>query len=327
MKKLIAIILLVSVSIITNAKIVKLSVDMTGYTVNANGIHVWGDFQDEAGFATDWDPALTAMAQVGTSNIYEVVINVPAHKTYLYQYINGFFSYEVEFVPNESKANPNLDYRWIYVDSLNNDTTSIGAIRFSGNAPVGQYLLRTKVNMSSETVAAKGVHVAGSNNAWNTTSQFMYSFDNQVYEHMAYIDSLIDSITFKYINGNAAAGYETVPIACAFNLNRLQTMQKDTMLEPICFATCNICKPLSAESPVFANNMSVFPNPASQWIEISNAPINTKSIQIINAVGKLVFINHGYLNSINIENLASGYYILRVTDNTGNTSNRKFSKL
>jgi hypothetical protein len=59
-----------------------------GGTVSANGIHVAGDFQSEAGFPGDWDPATTALVNIGGTNKWTVTLNIPAGN-YAYKFING----------------------------------------------------------------------------------------------------------------------------------------------------------------------------------------------------------------------------------------------
>jgi len=46
---------------------VTVQVDMTGQTIASAGVHVAGSFQG-------WDPAATALIQVGTTDIYEATV-------------------------------------------------------------------------------------------------------------------------------------------------------------------------------------------------------------------------------------------------------------
>lgn len=59
---------------------VKLSVDLGKETPSANGVHVAGDFQG-------WNPGATRMAQVGTSNVFEVAVGMKAGDR-AYKFIN-----------------------------------------------------------------------------------------------------------------------------------------------------------------------------------------------------------------------------------------------
>lgn len=64
-------------------------VDMNAQTVGANGVHVAGSFQSEAGVATgDWQPGATALADADLDGVYTVTVSIPAG-TYEFKFING----------------------------------------------------------------------------------------------------------------------------------------------------------------------------------------------------------------------------------------------
>src|SRR3989344_125947 len=133
-------IILVSVAIllasnITFAKKIKFSVDMTGIAISPFGMHISGDFQTLAGFSGgDWMSNNTPLTQeISDTNIYSIVVDIPAFAKYEYKFVNGDQFYEAEFVPEESRVGYNFnDSRWIYLDSLADDTTFVGAILFGG---------------------------------------------------------------------------------------------------------------------------------------------------------------------------------------------------
>ena len=100
--------------------------------------------------------------------------------------------YEVENVPWESQVgfvNSILNTnRWIYIDSLADDTTDIGAVIFRQNAPAGFTLIRFKVDMHEEaSISPNGVHVAGNFQGWDPTKIRLYSFGVGVYEIIAFM--------------------------------------------------------------------------------------------------------------------------------------------
>jgi hypothetical protein len=130
----------VFISSISFAKKIKFSVDMDTITPNVNGIHITGDFQDEAGYPADWDPATTELIKESpSSTIYSIVLDLPAFNKYEFKFVNGIFSYEMEFVPVESRVLYNfLDNRWVYLDSLSNDTQIVKPVIYSSNAPAGK---------------------------------------------------------------------------------------------------------------------------------------------------------------------------------------------
>src|SRR3954469_23594326 len=139
MKKFLLLLTAFSISSFAFAKKVKFSVDMSSAdSVSSKGVHVMGDFQIAAGYAKIWDPGLTEMTKEGTTNIYSIVVNIPAGKKYEYTFINGDLGYEGEYVPDQSRLSDTLANRWIFIDSLDNGITDIGAIQFSTNAPAGK---------------------------------------------------------------------------------------------------------------------------------------------------------------------------------------------
>ena len=58
-------------------------VDMSQQTLSPDGVHVAGDFQQQAGYASNWDPAATELTDADNDEIYEVTVSLPAG-TYLY---------------------------------------------------------------------------------------------------------------------------------------------------------------------------------------------------------------------------------------------------
>ena len=66
----------------------------------------------------------------------------------------------------------------------------------------------------------------------------------------------------------------------------------------------------------------IYPNPASDFIRIS-ADVAVKSIEIVDLLGKQVFVSHKPLKSINVSNFNRGLYILKITTtNSASTTKR-----
>ncbi|MES2388740.1 MAG: alpha-amylase family glycosyl hydrolase [Bacteroidota bacterium] len=63
-------------------------VNMSRLTVAAAGVHIAGDFQSEAGFPADWNPATTQLSDSDANGIYELKANLPTG-IYRYKFING----------------------------------------------------------------------------------------------------------------------------------------------------------------------------------------------------------------------------------------------
>jgi hypothetical protein len=333
MKKLSLLVLLTFTLSAAFAKRVKFAVDMTGYAVDSAGIHIASDFQKALGFPEDFSTESVKLKQEGTSNIFSIVVNIPAFKKYEFKYVNGDKGYQAEFVPLESRALFNFsDFRWLYVDSLRNDTTFVGAIKFEGNAPEGKTLVRFEVQLPTKMILdKKGIHLAGDFQGWNSAETFMYSFDGIVHEYIAYFDDKIKENSYKFINGNDNTKYEIVPGLCRKAGNRYLNIEKDTVLSPICYADCIACPPIIATNDAqLIHNINVFPNPFGETLTIQfkddskyhDIELMDQLGRIINKVTQHADNQYFYEN----KNLPTGIYFLKITDNKNNTANYKIIK-
>ena len=303
------------------AKKVKFAVDMTGQTVSINGVHVSGDFQTIAGFpGGDWQPNTTKLSQSTLdTNLYSIVVDLPAFTKYEYKFVNGDQFYESEFVPVESRVGYNFnDNRWLYIDSLSDDTTYIGAILFSGNAPKGLNLLRFLVDVKYVGAdKVNGLHVAGSFQNNNPLTDILYSFGSNVYEVISYVDTGLH--TFKYFNGKTLATAETVPSPCANNGSRYISVTKDTVLPLVCFSSCEACIPNGINQlNTSKNSMYIYPNPVQVNSSIYISQIkDIKSVSIVDMTGKLMKQETVLVsNNIDLQGISAGIYILNISNQT-----------
>jgi hypothetical protein len=325
MKNLLIALLLVSTLQSAFAKKVKFAVDLTGQVISPNGVHITGDFQELAGFpGGDWTSDQTSLTQEGTSDIYSIVVEIPAFRKYEYKFLNGDQFYEAEFVPVESRVGYNFnDNRWIYVDSLSTDTFFVGAIQFAANAPAGLNLVRLLVDMQNESVASSGVHVAGSFQNGNYTASILYSFEPKVYEAIYFVPA--GTIDYKYVNGNASSNSETVPSACASSgSNRQIPVQNDTVLAVHCFASCEACTSVGIKETESNNSAKLIPNPTNSTSQlVLNKVAAGDKVFVTNLLGSVV----GEYSSVNgnltlsRNNLSNGVYFVNVqhTDNSHST--------
>jgi alpha-amylase len=333
MKRIIVVLSLALICMQAEAKKVKMTVDMRGLPKNITGIHVFGDFQAAAGFAGgDWIPGSTLMTQeLADTNLYTVVFDAPAFHLYMYQFINGDQSYEVEFVPIESRVlYQNIDYRWFYLDSLNSDTTVLAPVRFGRNAPQDKYLLRYRVDMQniSGGVSSKGVHAADTLNSWNATTQRMYSFDGKVYEYITYIDSTPASMMhYIYADGNTNSDYEVLENGCGVNGIREIVIAKDSMLPVVCYTACSACVP-NGVTNLASESFSVSPNPTSGVLQISNSS-SIEKIEIRDLLGR-VLLTQAYSAtnqaSIDLSSFSNGILIVEVYDKLGMITAKRIVK-
>jgi hypothetical protein len=269
MNKYLLLIILTLTITAANAKKVRFSVDMTGQTVSPNGVHVAGDFQDEAGFeGGDWQSNTTVMTNETGTEIYSVLVDIPAFAKYEYKFINGDQWYEVEFVPLESRVGYDFnDNRWIYVDSIYNDTLLFPPVLFSGNAPAEFYLLRLKVDMSlEESIDPAGIHVAADLNNWDPSADILYSFVDDIYEKILYVQIWpgYAQCSYRFVNGIEDEGYEIVPAECSVYGNRYIEIPKDSVVETVCFNECTACGAQSVPGVIRSDRPQIYPNPFSE---------------------------------------------------------------
>jgi alpha-amylase len=69
--------------------LVTFRVNMRGQTVTRAGVHVMGNFQTLAGYATNWDPTTIALTDNNGDDIYEAQVALPAPGRFFYRFVNG----------------------------------------------------------------------------------------------------------------------------------------------------------------------------------------------------------------------------------------------
>lgn len=319
---------LIMASFVSYGKKVKFAVDMTGQTVSANGVHIAGDFQTAAGFSGgDWISNTTTLTQEGATTIYSIVVELPAFAKYEYKFINGDQFYEAEFVPVESRVGYDFDdNRWLYVDSLANDTTFVGAIVFAANAPDGKDLVRLYVDMQNETVSTDGIHVAGDFQNWDPQATILYNFQNAIYEVIAYVDS--GTIAYKFYNGNTLLATETVPSDCAVSDNRSVTISDHTLLDVVCFSSCTTCGSAAGIQELATVSISLAPNPTASVTQLTVSAVSGTYSVIVSDMNGQVVRSYADCNSATVQlekaALHSGLYFVTIQQNGTTTAPAKW---
>ncbi|APY10284.1 hypothetical protein BWZ22_03110 [Seonamhaeicola sp. S2-3] len=147
-----------------------------------------------------------------------------------------------------------------------------------------------KVDMSAETVSADGVHVVGSINGWNTTSNPLTQ-EGSTSIYSATIQVNPGWHEFKYLNGNAWGTEETANLPCAAsNGNRFLYINESgeaVNLTPVPFGGCNDASTgftttfnidLSSESSISENGVHMAGS-LNGW--------STDNLQLINHTGSI----------------------------------------
>ncbi|MDG2425038.1 MAG: plastocyanin/azurin family copper-binding protein [Flavobacteriales bacterium] len=121
------------------------------------------------------------------------------------------------------------------------------------------YNVTIRVDMSNQTVAAEGVHVAGAFQGWDPGATALTTPGLGIYEYSMQLSS--GSYQFLYINGNTWDGQEVVPGECGADngqggFNRTLVLTGTVLEDVVCFNSCSACEgctdPFSAEYDPFA---------------------------------------------------------------------------
>ena len=207
---------------------VTFQVDMNAQTVNANGVHVAGDFQADAGFPGNWNPGSTMLTDGDGDGIYEVTVSIPPG-TYNYKYVNGNAWGQDESVPVGCAVSNNRQV------VISGDTAlpayCYGTCNVLCTAPT--YPVQFRVDMSTEC-NWDSVDVAGDFNSWGgTTNLLAQSGTPGVYATTLFLSNGIYGYKFrKYYNGSIV--WESIA-------NRSITVSGPVSTDITCFNSDSAC--------------------------------------------------------------------------------------
>ncbi len=227
---------------------VTFQVDMNGETVSPNGVHVAGNWQDEAGFPGEWDPSASEMTDDNADGIYELTVDVPPGD-YEYKFINDNAWGADEAVPVVCQRGGGNSNRVFVVSDWHADVANLPdgyvlpAVEFGGSAAAGQVALRLQIDMANQTVGELGVHVAGSFSTpvWTPQLSKAWEVGNGKYAFVASVP-ITAPYQYKFLNGDFWGTDEGVPAECATDGNRFVAIgDVDVTTESFCFGTCGPC--------------------------------------------------------------------------------------
>jgi len=219
---------------------------MNGETVSENGLHVAGNWQDDAGLPGEWDPSTAELTDGDGDGIYEYTATVPPGQ-YEYKFINDNDWPGVESVPLTNQKGGGNDNRVFSVSQWHADNggLTLPAITWSGSAPAGEVAVRLMIDMSNQEVGDLGVHVAGnfSNPEWTPQLSKAFEVANGKYAFVANVAPEAD-YQYKFLNGDFWGTDESAPDACGTDGNRVVSVgSEDVVTEAYCFGTCDLCAP------------------------------------------------------------------------------------
>src|SRR6056297_2523294 len=230
-KRLLLVVLIILPFNLLKAQNVNLTfrVDMSKETVSPDGVHIAGDFQQEAGFSSDWDPSATEMTDSDNDNIYEITVSIPSG-TWYYKFINGDGWTDKPETPdpycsvNDGSGNYNREVK------LDTQSLILPVVKFdSCNA-----IVKFSVNMKKESIATEGIHVmgnfqkaAGYPENWSASSIQMKD-ENGDSLYKTKLELPPGSYEYVYVNGNLPSSGENPPSDCTIddgNGNRVRTFE------------------------------------------------------------------------------------------------------
>ncbi len=230
---------------------VTFQVDMNGQTVSPLGVHVAGNWQEEAGFPGDWQPNTAQLADGNSDGIYTLTVDIPAGQ-YEYKFLNGNNWPFEEGIPAVSQKGGGNSNRFFAVTDWHADNGGwmMPANLFGGSAPAGRVAVRLQIDMANQTISDLGVHVAGDIITPNWTPGYGAATQSSGTKY-AYVTHVNPSASYQYkfVNGNdweindVGVG-EFVPAPCGNGGNRVvEVATSDLILEASCFGSCDLCAP------------------------------------------------------------------------------------
>jgi hypothetical protein len=231
---------------------VTLSVNMTGLTVDPNGVHVAGSFQQESGATGDWKEGETAMQDVG-GGIYSYTTSATIPDgVYEFKFINGNVWSKEEQIPLKSQVGGGSSNRFFVVDG--NDVTLL-PVTFSGSSLIEggttRSLLRFTVDLTGTTLDPAGVSVvgdwqilAGGAQNWAIGQNRLYDIipgdGLDIFTGIFYVPSTSTSFEYNFANDNDTL--ETVEAACTTATTSIAGSRVVTISGPTavqyCFGKC-----------------------------------------------------------------------------------------
>ena len=222
---------------------VTFSVDMNNETVAAEGVHVAGNFQG-------WDPAGTMMADDDMDGVYEVTVDVSDTLGLVeYKFINGNAWGADEAAPAACAWNGGTNRYFEPMGDTVLDTPCFGQCGACGTTTI-----LFQIDMSQEdAINPVGVHMNGNFNGWDGANFLMMddADGDMIYTYVATIDGAaltpVDTVEFKFVNGNAWGFDENPDGECADQGNRFIALGGGDMVyeanpgQPYCYNTCGSC--------------------------------------------------------------------------------------
>ena len=190
----------------------------------------------------------------------------------------------------------------------------------------------SKIVQSANNVNAttnKYIHITYKNNS-ATNNQLRFQFRHSGDNFAAYVGTNetinTSSADFEVLTIDLTGQTEWTGLTQDFQLgirdtdNGNKASAGDLEIDSIVFSSSAT---LSLEDTVFSNSISIYPNPASNFINITSRNTILK-VQIFDITGKKVSDFKNFKsNTLDVSSLTSGIYLMKIADNNNNNSTKK----
>jgi hypothetical protein len=208
-----------------------------------------------------------------------------------------------------------------------------------------------KMDENGEVISSKQILVSNNALDWSTIptmSSVTFEHDMKdhhlVYNNYSFNEGLrdieINKVDFDGVLGCEVVDFPVTAISyAAFTYTQPANYGQTSILEtapenitsvaltitPSTIGGTNSCASVSGIDDLHALNLSVYPNPASEFLNISGLSSDKNyMIQVIDLTGKIVQINKGIngveMTTISVVGISTGSYLINITDLSSNTS-------
>ena len=282
----------------------------------------------------NWCGNCNAMSDADGDNVWDVTISLPEGDSIEYKYSADGWTIQEMNDPSASCTNGNVTYTNRVLTIPAADTVLPVVCWSSCDACAIEVTL--SVNMSWEVangaIDSSGVHVAGTWQAWNPAGSQMLDTNGDGVYHITFSSALGETLQYKFINGMDwnSAEPTTDLAACGVSdgfggYNRTATLgNADTVFAPVCFGKCYDCAVSIDEA---LGSVSLFPNPTSGAFTLERTNLTGDvEVSIIGLRGELLNATKWDSGSselnIDLSDLASGIYMVRLTADEGTRTMR-----
>lgn len=180
-----------------------------------------------------------------------------------------------------------------------------------------QRLTPGMVNLNNENVAqSKKVIVFGISDRDINTKLKGFEDDFKVSYSSAGIEGGGDTITDLYKGQFNFQGWPTYAVICP-NRKVYWNLERDSSFVEVRSALDSCQLKINSISPVSANMIEVYPNPAEDWISINTVNLTNYSIRVISLEGKQLLHQRAFMteSKVDVKSLKSGMYIVQIEGN------------